>query len=131
MGLKNSKIDENVTIQWDIINDVEILYNLDELMSVHFIQVTKKPGCNVTPEQLNTLLGSNIPKYSTLDGTIYPYLYCISDKDNLNKILDDNGYKLGFSKTQQIFKTDFSSRFQARPCYTGKDSYFLKLITLK
>jgi hypothetical protein len=53
------------------------LYN-EEQINVNFVQLAKLPGCNITPVQLNKLLGLNIPKYCVVEGVEYPYVFCVS-----------------------------------------------------
>jgi hypothetical protein len=102
-------------------------YNLveEDKITVNFIQIAKKQGCNITPDQLNMLLGLDVPKYSILEGTSYPYLFCVSTIVDINTILRDYGYEIGFSTKQKIFKNEFNAYHRAVCSYSGNDCYKL------
>lgn len=105
-------------------------YNLfeEDKITVNFIQVARKPNSNVTPDQLNMLLGLNVPKYSILDRTSFPYLFCVSPHVDINSILRDYGYDIGFSTKQQVFKNEFTAYHRAVCSYIGNDYYRLEHI---
>lgn len=102
-------------------------YNLiqDDKITVNFIQLAKTQECNVTPEQLNMLLGLNVPKYSILEGTEYPYLFCVSTIVDINNIVKDYGYEIGFSTKQKVLKSEFNAYYKAVCCYSGYECYKL------
>jgi len=116
MGIIASKID---TIDnYDLIKEEKIYVN--------FIQIAKNEECNTSLEQLNMLLGLNIPKYSVLDGTSYPYLFCVCSVVDINKILKEYGYKIGFLTKQKVLKNEFNSYHIATCSYSGNELYKLK-----
>jgi hypothetical protein len=105
-------------------------YNLieEDKITVNFIQVSKKSNCNVTPDQLNMLLGLNVPKYSILEGTSFPYLFCVTTIVDINSIFRDYGYEVGFSTKQKVFKNEFNAYHIATCSYNGNDYYKLEHI---
>jgi hypothetical protein len=114
-GIISSKI--NTTDNYNIIEEDKI--------TVNFIQIAKKQGCNITPDQLNMLLGLGVPKYSILEGSEYPYLFCVSIIVDINAILQDYGYEIGFSTKQKVFKNEFNAYHIAVCSYSGNDYYGL------
>jgi hypothetical protein len=111
MGITASKID--TTDNYDSIKE--------EKITVNFIQVAKIQESNVSLEQLNMLLGLNIPKYSILDGASYPYLFCVSTVLDINKILKEYGYEIGFSIKQKVFKNEFNFYHRATFSYSNNN----------
>jgi hypothetical protein len=104
------------------INDADNYTKMDEndcLMEVKFIQLKTTEKCKVSPDQLNLLLGSKIPRYSIVDRTEYSYLYCVKDMSLASKIINENGYEIGFNAKQKIYKTEFNEGYK-----TGFDSNF-------
>ena len=97
----------------------------EDKITVNFIQIYKKPNCNITPEQLNMLLGLNVPKYSVIEGTDYPYLFCVTSITDINTIVRNYGYEIGFSTKQKVFKNEFNSYHKAICNYSGNDYYKL------
>lgn len=118
MGIRISKID--ITDNYNLIKEEKIYVN--------FIQIAKNENCNVSLEQLNVLLGLNIPKYSTLDGTSYPYLFCVSSVVDISKILKEYGYEIGFSSKLKVFKNEFNAQHRATCSFRYKDWYGLEHI---
>lgn len=118
MGITASKI--NAT---DDNNLVE-----EEKITVNFVEVKKKQGSNVTPEQLNLLLGLDVPKYSILEGNIFPYLFCVSLYVDIESILRDYGYEIGNSTKQKVFRNEFNSNHRIACSRNGID---FKIFTLE
>jgi hypothetical protein len=118
MGIITSKID--TTDNFDLIKE--------EIIIVNFIQIRKNQECNVSLEQLNMLLGLNVPKYSVLEGTCYPYLFCVNSIVDINKILKEYGYEIGYLTKQKVFKNKFNSDHRATCSYSGNDHYKLECI---
>ena len=108
--------------------DLLVARELYETITVKFIHVSKSKDCKITPEQLNMLLGLNIPKYSILEGTKFPYLFCVNTIININRILNEYGYELGHSGTQKILKNKFNKNHVACVCNNGCDCYKLEKI---
>lgn len=111
-------------------NDTMDNYNLikEEKIYVNFIQIAKNEKCNVSLEQLNILLGLNIPKYSILEETSYPYLFCVCSVVDISKILEEYGYEIGFSTKLQVLKNEFNANYRATCSFTYKDWYGLEHI---
>ncbi len=118
MGIIASKID--TTDNYNLIKE--------EKITVNFIQIRKNQECNVSLEQLNMLLGLNVPKYSVLDGISYPYLFCVSSVVDISKILKEYGYDIGFSTKQQVLKNEFNAYHRAVCSYSYKEHYKLEHI---
>jgi hypothetical protein len=108
--------------------DLLFARELNDTITVKFIHVSKNKHCKITPEQLNMLLGLNIPKYSILEGTKFPYLFCVNTIININSILNEYGYEVGHSGTQKIFKSQFNKHHVACVCNNGSDCYELEKI---
>lgn len=121
MGLTSSKI------------NIESEYKLyqDNMINVNFIQIKETTKSTVNPEQLNVLLGLDTPKYSILEKTEYPYLYCIGFGENYDKIIRDYGYEIGFSTKQKVYRAEFNSFHRAICSYAGNEYYKLELILKK
>lgn len=102
-------------------------YNLyeDNEITVNFIQIRMGKKCKVTLEQLNMLLGLNIPKYSILNNTDYPYLFCVGYVVDINKIMTEYGYDVGFSTKQKVFKNEFNAYHKAICSYNVNEYYKL------
>lgn len=98
----------------------------DELIDVNFVQIKKTVNNNISAEQLNMLLGLNVPRYSILVGTEYKYLYCVSSIVDINNIVRTYGYDVGFSKIQKVFKNEFNSYH--RPIITYGENEYFKLV---
>ena len=107
--------------------DITDCYNLieEDKINVNFIQLQKKPNCTITLEQLNVLLGLNMPKYSILENTNYPYLFCVDSIFNINEIVAEYGYEIGFSTKQKVLKNDFNSYNRAICTYSNYEYYKL------
>ena len=118
MGNSSSK-----THMTDICNLIE-----EDKINVNFIQLQKKSNCNIMPEQLNILLGLNVPKYSIMDGTTFPYLFCVGTIIDIDNIIKNYGYEIGFITKQKVFRNEFNANYQAICSYSGYDYYRLKLI---
>jgi hypothetical protein len=118
MGNSSSKTQMN-----DICDSIE-----ENKITVNFIQLQKMTNCNVIPEQLNILLGLNIPKYSVLDGTNFPYLFCVGTMLDINDIIRNYGYEIGFTTKQKVLKNEYNAKYQAICSYRGYDFYRLELI---
>jgi hypothetical protein len=101
----------------------------DDIINVNFIQLQISSNSVVNPDQLNVLLGLNIPKYSLLEGTKYPYLFCIGFVENFEKIIKDYGYEIGFSTKQKVYRAEFNNSHRATCSYHGDQYYKLVLIT--
>jgi hypothetical protein len=114
----------NLESQETIDNDYK-LYE-DEKINVLFVQVKKNKNCNVELTQFNLLLGLNIPKYSILEGTHYPYLFCVSEKTDIYKIAKEYNYTVGFITKQTVLKSKFNSTHTAYWCCRGKHNYCLE-----
>lgn len=117
MGAKTSKIDCTTNII------------TDEKIDVNFIHLKKKSDCNITPEQLKKLLGFNVPNYSFIENSLYPYLFCVSDLIDINKIAYENGYETGLPIKQKELKSKFNKYYKAI-CKSedGYDYYTLESI---
>ena len=115
MGITTSKT--NTTDNYNLVKE--------EKITVNFIQIVKKHNTNVSPEQLNMLLGLNVPKYSVLEGTEYPYLFCVSTHVDINNILREYGYDIGYCTKQKVFKNEFNAYHKAICSYSGNDYYKL------
>lgn len=119
MGTSTSKI--NTTDYNNLVKE--------EKITVNFICIGKKQESNISLEQLNILLGLNIPKYSILEGTSsYPYLFCVSSDVDINKILKEYGYEIGYLTKQKVFKNEFNSYHRASCSYYGNELYKLEYI---
>lgn len=90
----------------DNINDLNKMSN--ELINVNFVQLRKNSKCNVTPEQFNLLLGLNVPKFSILPETLYPYLFCVSVLVDIEKICFEYGFDIGHKYLQKIYKNEYN-----------------------
>jgi len=87
----------------------------EEMMDVYFVQLGQMLDCTTTPQQLHALLGLNIPHpYTLLNGTPYPYIYCISILQNINKIVDEYRYKIGLISKQSILKSEFNADYKVK-----------------
>jgi hypothetical protein len=115
MGISSSKIDCKT-------NDV---LEKNDLVNVNFIQLKKGIGCNVLPEQLNVLLGLNVPKFSELEGTEYPYLFCVSSVTDINKIIKEYRYVIGFETKQKVLRDEFNHNHRTACSYSGNEYYKL------
>ncbi len=102
-------------------------YNLyeDNKITVNFIQIRKAKNCDITLEQLNILLGLNTPKYSILKNTNYPYLFCVGNLVDINKIIEEYGYEVGYSTKQKVFTNEYNSYHKAICSYDVKEYYKL------
>lgn len=89
-------------------NDNYNLYN-ESIIDVLFCQLNKTNEFSVSPEQLNALLGLNIPKYAIFEGTQFPYVFCVSSLTDINNISKEYGYEVGYITKQSIFKHEFSA----------------------
>ena len=118
MGLSSSKV--NVSDRYNLIEDNKI--------TVHFVQLRKINNTQITPEQLNILFGLNMPKYSILEGTSYPYLYCVSSLIDINTIANDYGYEVGFLTKQTIHKDQFNAYHKVTCLYSNANYYILERI---
>ena len=101
----------------------------EKFINICFVQLKQLSTSNVKPEQLNVLLGLNVPKYSILEGTEYKYLFCVSSTVNIYDIARSYGYEIGYSTKQKINKIKFNSYHQAICTYSVNDYY--KLVLLK
>lgn len=110
--------------------EVSDKYNLiqDEKITVHFVQLRKINNTQITPEQLNILFGLNLPKYSILEGTFYPFLYCVSSLIDVTTIANDYGYEVGYLTKQTIHKDQFNAYHKATCLYSNADYYRLERI---
>ena len=128
MGIYSSKINTEDNSSKINTEDNSTKINND-LINVNFIQLKQKPGCTVTPEQLNMLLGMNVPKYSILRETEYPYLFCVCDTIEIEEIVREYGYKIGVIIKQKVNKNEFNSN-HITWCiyYSGNDIY--KLVSI-
>jgi hypothetical protein len=97
-----------------------------DIITVKFIQISKKTDCKVTPDQLNMVLGLNIPKYSILEGSIFPYLFCVNTIIDINNILKEYGYEIGYSQKQKILKYQFNNNHTCVSCNSGYLCYKLE-----
>jgi hypothetical protein len=120
MGLNQSKSDNNNNDDYNILNDNMVLVN--------FIQLKRLPGSVVEPEQLNMLLGLNIPRYSIVVNTEYPYLFCVGNINGLENIIAGYGYQIGFIQKQKIYKQEYNSNHITVFTYSANDYYKLKII---
>ena len=93
-------------------------YNIVETdkITVNFIQLKKKNYCNVSPEQLNMLLGLSVPKFSILEKSNYPYLFCVDSIVDIDKIATEYGYEIGFTTKIKVLKNNFNEYHKAT-CY--------------
>jgi hypothetical protein len=117
MGLNQSKSDNN--------DDFNILN--DNMVLVNFIQLKRLPTSTVSPEQLNMLLGLNTPRYSIVENTEYPYLFCVGNINGLENIIAGYGYQIGFIQKQKIYKQEYNSNHITVFTYSGNDYYKLKI----
>ena len=99
----------------------------DDLVNVNFIQLKQLSNCVVTPDQLNLLLGLSVPKYSVLEGTEYPYLFCVSGLVDINTIVKEYKYQIGFSTIQKVFRNEFNSSHRATIAYNYNEPEYYKL----
>lgn len=100
MGVSSSKIDAETN---DYMSDTN-------LINVNFIQLKKGIGSNVTPEQLNILLGLNVPKYSKLENDEFPYLFCLNVTTNIQNIIREYRYVIGTNVMCQVDRNKFNAQ---------------------
>ncbi len=98
---------------------------------VNFIQLQKKKNCNVTPDQLNMLLGLEIPKYSILENSNYPYVFCVGLLTNIGKIVREYGYEIGLSTKLMVLKKKFNYDHMAICFFSNGGCYELVRINQK
>jgi hypothetical protein len=98
-------------------------------INVSFIHIAKNSNCNVTVDELNNLLGLYIPKYSILEGTNFPYLFCVNIFVDINNILKEYGYDIGFCKKQKVLKKQYNANHRAIMSYDNNECYKLEYIT--
>jgi len=113
MGTSTSKINDNYN-----------LYN-EEMVDVYFCQLRQLPESTTTPQQLNALLGLNIPKYSAFEDTFYPYVFCISVLIDIHKIAQEYGYKIGFISKHKVLKSEFNANYEV--AYSLNSGYKLSV----
>lgn len=80
----------------------------NEFINVNFVQLRKNSKCIVTPEQFNLLLGLNVPKFSILQETSYPYLFCVSGMIDIDRICFEYGFDIGHKYQQKIYKNEYN-----------------------
>lgn len=87
----------------------------EPIMKVKFIRIAKNENCNVTPDELHMLLGLNIPQYSIIHekDTDFPYLFCVNTFVDIDSILRDYGYEIGFSVIQNVRQNQFNDKHTA------------------
>ena len=122
MGLSLSSSEINPEIQNNLTKD--------DLVFVNFVQLKQSEDCVVNPEQLNLLLGLNVPKYSKLEATTYPYLFCICSLVDIDKIDMEYKYEIGISALQRVSKKKFNSNHRAIISYKDYNDYELEFIDL-
>ena len=117
MGVYGSKIENS--------NNYNLLE--DDKITVNFVQIKKNSNSiyNVSLEQLNVLLGLNIPKYSIINKFEYPYLFCINSSININNIFREYGYEVGLITKQKVYKNEFNAHYKAIYSYDGENYYKL------
>ena len=102
-------------------------FTVGDLINVNFIKLRQLPNCVVTPDQLNLLLGLTVPKYSVLEETEYPYLFCVSGLVDIHTIVKEYKYQIGFSTIQKVFRNEFNSSHRATIGYNYNELVYYKL----
>ncbi len=121
MGISSSKIDCET--------DDGVLADND-LVNVNFIQLKRGIGCNVTPEQLNILLGLNVPKYSYLGDDEFPYLFCVHITTDIQNIIREYRYVIGSNITYKVDKNKFNSQHKTSINYFVSDFEKYELVKI-
>lgn len=119
MGQSQTKTDNNS----DYSNALK-----DDMITVNFIQLKKYPTSTISPEQLNMLLGLSIPRYSIVEGTEYPYLFCVGNQIGIEEIIKSYGYEIGYRTRQKVYKNEFNAFHKTCFAYGGTDYYKLELV---
>lgn len=115
MGTKTSKISDEYYN--DIYtNDNNILKPIEQnKMLVIFFQVREADTCFFRIDDFAILLGENpneVPMYSILENSHYPYLFCADHQTNIKKICDEFGFEIGFYAKQLVDKEQFNSSYK-------------------
>jgi len=122
MGCQNSKI--------YILNDVNHTNNLDkELIDVKFVNLVKNKNVkiNITPEELNDLLGDNIPKFCYEDEMGSNLIYCVLESCNIEEIAEKYGYEICNIYKTSVNKCYFNSKHIPIHFYNKKEYWKLIL----
>jgi hypothetical protein len=93
---------QNDLPNYDLMEDSEV--------TVNFIQIRPKSNSTVSIEQFNVLLGLDIPKYSILENSVYPYVLCISTSIDIKKICSEYNFEIGIKTIQKIHKNEYNSK---------------------
>lgn len=121
MGISSSILNMNNS------QDNYKLYYDEEKINVLFVHLAQLPGCNASPEQLNMLLGLNLPKYAIFNGTEYPYVFCVSPLIDIEKISREYGYIVGYSSKIEVFRYEFNSNYRVKASFLQNKYYRLTL----
>lgn len=128
MGAKSSKVydkfDSDITISVDYSNK----YRAQNKMLVIFFQVKESKECFFSIENFPILLGeypNGIPKYSVLENTEYPYLFCADHKIDIKKVCGEFGFEIGFYTKQLISEDKFNSLHKTTYIYHNIDRFDL------
>ena len=142
MGCKSSKIcivNNSDDIIYDIINvkfvvlkkksNEEINNSFNETileLTSEFDENNILPEKNISHEELNNILGKDIPRLNYENGLSYELLYCIESSCDIDKIIKQYEYKICYIYETKVLKSQFNSKYMPIHFYNKKE--YFKLI---
>jgi hypothetical protein len=100
--------------------------NNNNNVNVFFVQLAQLSDSFTTPEQLNLLLGLGTPKYGTLEGTRFPYLFCVHETTNIEQIAKEYKYDILYKQKYTVLKSQFNPSYVATT--TGNDWILIPVV---
>ncbi len=100
------------------------IHTMDNNVNVFFVQLKQLKDSFTTPEQLNLLLGLGTPKYGMLEGTPYPFLFCVHETTNIEEIAKEYKYDILIKEKTTVLRSNFNSSYQAIKGYNRDTNKF-------